>query len=89
MKCSIFIAHVITMIPYYYLQASVMTETLGWWVEQLSIMDAWRFAGMKFGVLCVMTSGPPLMLQLPADSWDSLPQVRNSYLMQLKGQNYL
>ena len=61
----------------YYLQASVMTETLGWWVEPISMKDVWKFAGMRSGVLCVMISGQLLMLQLPADSWDSLPQARH------------
>ena len=65
----------------YYLQASVMMETLGWWVEQLHMKDVWRFAGMKFGALCVMISGQLLMQRWLADSWDSLPQARHWYLM--------
>ena len=68
------------MIPYY-LQASVMMETLGWWEEPISMMDVWRFAGMKFGALCVMISGQLLMQRWLADSWDSLPQARHWYLM--------
>ena len=85
-KCGTFIPICIYMMTMmrYYLQASVMMETLGWWVEQLSMKDVWKFAGMKFGVLCVMISGLGLMLQLPADSLDSLPQARHWYLMKPK-----
>ena len=35
-----------------------------------SMREGQKFAGMRSGVLCVMTSGAPLMHKLCADSWD-------------------
>ena len=61
-------------------QASVMMETLGWWVEPISMKDVWRFAGMRSGALFVMITGRPKMGLLHAGSWDFLPQVGHLHL---------
>ena len=36
-------------------------ETSDWWVEQPPTKDVWRFAGIGYGELCVMTPGLLLM----------------------------
>ena len=61
-------------------------ETSDWWAGQLLLKDVWRFAGIGYGALCVMTPGLRLMQQLPVDSWDSLQLVKicllaTSYIM--------
>ena len=51
-------------------------ETSDWWAGQLPSKDVWRFAGIGYGALCVMTPGLRLMQQLPVDSLDSLQLVK-------------
>ena len=51
-------------------------ETSDWLMGQLLMRVVWRFAGMRPGAPCVMTSGLILMQELPADSLDT-PQLVN------------
>ena len=47
----------------------------------------WRFAGMRLGVLSVMTPGLHLMQELPADSWDTQQLVNIECLTGLSSNN--
>ena len=62
-------------------------ETSDLLMGQLLMRVVWRFAGMRLGVLSVMTSGLQLMQKLPADSWDTQQLVNIECLTSLSSNN--
>ena len=46
-------------------------------MEQQHLKVVWKFAGMRPGALCVITTGQELMLKWLVDSWDTQQVVWN------------
>ena len=51
---------------------TVLMETSGWLMEEMSLKDAWKSVSMEHGAQCVMIFGVGKMLLLRADNWGFL-----------------
>ena len=65
------------MVCFFLLQLDAREEVSDWSVVHLPWKAEWRSASTMHGELSVTTPGTTMMLQWSADSWATLPSVRN------------